>query len=104
MVEAVAHATGRRPIGVGGKPEPALLNEAIARSGATRPLMIGDRLDTDIAAGNRLGIPTLLVMTGVTSASELACAAGAEVPTYVAPDLSCLRPGTSWHDLQWDKR
>ncbi|MDA3022367.1 MAG: HAD-IIA family hydrolase [Actinomycetota bacterium] len=104
MVEAVAHATGRRPIGVGGKPEPALLNEAIFRSGAERPLMIGDRLDTDIAAGNRLGLPTLLVMTGVTSASELNAAVGVEVPTYVAPDLSCLRAGTSWDSLKWVKR
>lgn len=104
MVEAVAHATGRRPDGVGGKPEPALLREAVARSGSRRPLMIGDRLDTDIAAGNRLGMPTLLVMTGVTSASELAAAVGVEVPTYVANDLSCLGAGTSWETLKWLKR
>lgn len=104
MVEAVAHATGRRPDGVGGKPEPALLREAVARSGSRRPLMIGDRLDTDIAAGNRLGMPTLLVMTGVTSASELAAAVGVEVPTYVANDLSCLVAGTSWETLKWLKR
>ena len=97
MVEAVAHATGRRPDGVGGKPEPALLLEALARTGATRPLMIGDRLDTDIAAGNRLG------MTGVTGESELAGATGLEEPTYVAPDLSCLSAGTSWEHLKWVK-
>ncbi|MSO26990.1 MAG: HAD-IIA family hydrolase, partial [Candidatus Nanopelagicales bacterium] len=104
MVEAVAHATGRRPNGVGGKPEPALLLEAVARTGSLRPLMIGDRLDTDIAAANRLGMPTLLVMTGVTGESELAAAAGLEVPTYVAPDLSCLGEETSWQTLKWAKR
>ena len=103
MVEAVAHATGRRPDGVGGKPEPALLLEALARTGATRPLMIGDRLDTDIAAGNRLGMATLLVMTGVTGESQLAGATGLEEPTYVAPDLSCLSAGTSWEQLRWVK-
>ena len=103
MVEAVAHATGRRPDGVGGKPEPALLLEALARTGATRPLMIGDRLDTDIAAGNRLGMATLLVMTGVTGESELKGATGLEEPTYVAPDLSCLSAGTSWEQLRWVK-
>lgn len=103
MVEAVAHATGRRPDGVGGKPEPALLLEALARTGATRPLMIGDRLDTDIAAGNRLGMATLLVMTGVTGERELKGATGFEEPTYVAPDLSCLSAGTSWEQLRWVK-
>ena len=103
MVEAVAHATGRRPDGVGGKPEPALLLEALARTGGTRPLMIGDRLDTDIAAGNRLGMATLLVMTGVTGESQLAGATGLEEPTYVAQDLSCLSAGTSWEQLRWVK-
>ena len=103
MVEAVAHATGRRPDGVGGKPEPALLLEALARTGATRPLMIGDRLDTDIAAGNRLGMATLLVMTGVTGESQLAGATALEEPTYVAPNLLCLSAGTSWEHLKWVK-
>ena len=74
MVAAVSHATGRVPNAVGGKPEPALLAEAIDRAGARRPLMIGDRLDTDIAAGSRLGIPTLLILTGVTDRSILSAA------------------------------
>ncbi len=93
LVEVVAVTAGRRPDAVAGKPEPALLQEAIRRTGALRPLMIGDRLDTDIAAGARLGIPTLLVMTGVCSEQELQMATGDEVPTYVSVDLSCLLPG-----------
>ncbi len=93
LVDVVAVAAGRRPDAVAGKPEPALLQEAIRRTGATRPLMIGDRLDTDISAGARLGIPTLLVMTGVCSEQELQAATGDEVPTYVAADLNCLLPG-----------
>ncbi|CAB4863472.1 MAG: HAD-IIA family hydrolase [Actinobacteria bacterium] len=93
LVGAVAAAVGRRPDAVAGKPEPALLLEAVRRTNALRPLMIGDRLDTDIAAGSRLGMPTLLVMTGVCDAEGLSIAIGEEVPTYVAADLSCLLDG-----------
>lgn len=93
LVQAVMNAAGRGPDAIAGKPEPALLTETIARTGAQRPLMIGDRLDTDIAAGARLGIPTLLVLTGVCSLAEGVAAVGDEAATYIAPDLEAL-----WND------
>lgn len=92
LVQVVAQTAGRGPDAVAGKPEPALLQEAIRRTGATRPLMIGDRLDTDIAAGSRLGMPTLLVTTGISTATEAMNASGDLRPTYLAADLSCLLP------------
>ncbi len=90
LVKAVAHAVGRDPDAVAGKPEPPLLLEAIARVAAQRPLMIGDRLDTDIAAGPRAGVPTLLVMTGVTSFAEVLAAIPEERPDYLGADLRVL--------------
>lgn len=96
MVEVVAQSAGRKPSGVAGKPQPALLLEAIRRTGAKRPLMIGDRLDTDIAAGSRLGIPTLLVGTGVSTLGLGLDAMGEERPTYISADLTCLLPDKSW--------
>lgn len=92
LVNVVAQTVGRRPDAVAGKPEPGLLQEAIRRTGALRPLMIGDRLDTDIAAGSRLGIPTLLVETGISTIADAQEAVGELRPTYVAKDLSCLLP------------
>ncbi len=108
LVGAVAAAVGRRPDAVAGKPEPALLLEAIRRTGALRPLMIGDRLDTDIAAGGRLGIETLLVMTGVCDDQQLLAAQGDEIPTFACIDLSCIESGTplpayepgTWHSTR----
>lgn len=93
LIRLVAEVAGRQPDAAAGKPEPALLNEAVRRTGATRPLMVGDRLDTDIAAGNRLGMPTLLVLTGVCDVATAAAATGEEIPTYVADDLRCLIGG-----------
>jgi HAD superfamily hydrolase (TIGR01450 family) len=90
MVAAVMHASGRRPDAVAGKPERSLFDEAVLRTGATRGLMVGDRLDTDIAGGNRAGMQTLLVLTGVCSAEESTGAQGDEIPTYVGDDLRCL--------------
>ncbi|OZM75551.1 HAD-IIA family hydrolase [Pseudonocardia sp. MH-G8] len=89
MVGVVRLATGREPQ-VAGKPGPALLREAARRTGAQRPLMVGDRLDTDIEGGRAAGMPTLLVLTGVSDAAELLAAPPALRPDYVGADLESL--------------
>jgi glycerol-1-phosphatase len=105
MVGVVRTASGRAPQ-VAGKPGPALLQEAARRAGARRPLMVGDRLDTDVEGGRAAGMPTLLVLTGVADAAELLAAPPELRPDYVAADLEALtrppedlapgpRPG--WH-------
>ena len=90
LVRVVAQTVGREPDAVAGKPEPPLLTEAIRRTAAERPLMVGDRLDTDIAAGARVGIPSLLVFTGVTTVGELLAAVHEERPDYLGADLRVL--------------
>ena len=87
LVRLVAETVGRGPDAVAGKPEPPLLHEAVRRTQAQRPLMVGDRLDTDIAAGTRIGIPSLLVFTGVTTLAELLAAVPDE-----RPDVPGCRP------------
>ncbi|MGH3095042.1 MAG: HAD-IIA family hydrolase [Streptosporangiales bacterium] len=89
LVEAVRLATGVDPVAVG-KPEPTLLEEARRRTGARRPLMVGDRLETDIAGGVRAGMDTLLVLTGVSTEAELVSSPPDQRPTYVAGDLGGL--------------
>lgn len=96
LVAAVTAAAGRPPDEIAGKPEPALLREAIERCKARRPLMVGDRLDTDIAGGNRVGIETLLVLTGVTDRDTGEAAEGDLRPTFIAPDLACLASAADW--------
>jgi HAD superfamily hydrolase (TIGR01450 family) len=90
MVQVVATAPGRSPDAIAGKPEPPLLHEALKRTEATTPLMVGDRLDTDIAAGKRVGMATLLVLTGVTTIRELLTAGEHERPDFVGRDLRVL--------------
>ncbi|BEP15985.1 HAD hydrolase-like protein [Acidothermaceae bacterium B102] len=89
LVAAVAAATGQRPL-VAGKPERALVDEAVRRSGATRPLCVGDRLDTDIEGAVRAGLDSLLVLTGVSSLADLLAAPPERRPTYFAADLTAL--------------
>ena len=89
MVAAVAGATGREPL-VAGKPEPALHAESVARVGARRPLVVGDRLDTDVLGAVRAGADSLLVLTGVVDVAALLAAAPGERPTFVAADLRGL--------------
>ena len=89
LVGAVAMATGCVPL-VAGKPFAPLVVESVERVHAQRPLVVGDRLDTDIAAGARSGIPSLLVMTGVTDVAAVLDAEPGERPTYLAADLRGL--------------
>lgn len=92
MVAALAAATGQRPVVVG-KPDPQLHRESVERVGAERPLVIGDRLDTDVLGAVRGGADSLLVLTGVTTRAELLSAPAGCRPTYVSADLrALLRP------------
>ena len=63
---------------VAGKPERPLFDETLRRVGGERPLVVGDRLDTDIEGAVAVGSDTLLVLTGVTG---LARAGGGARPS-----------------------
>lgn len=89
LVEAVARATGTRPVAAG-KPGPILFRMAAERLGASRPLVVGDRLDTDILGGNRAGFDTALVLTGVDDRATTGWAPGDQQPTWVLEDLPAL--------------
>ncbi|KQY58928.1 hypothetical protein ASD11_04715 [Aeromicrobium sp. Root495] len=89
LVALVRGVTGRDPV-VAGKPEKPLFEETLTRTGAERPLMVGDRLDTDIEGANRIGIPSLAVLTGVDSLATWVQAAEHLRPAFVSTDLSGL--------------
>lgn len=89
MVAALVAATGLRPR-VAGKPARPLLDAAVRLVGSEKPLVVGDRLDTDIACAVAAGAPSLLVFTGVSTTADLLAAAPEERPTYVAFDLRGL--------------
>lgn len=75
---------------VAGKPARPLLDETVRRVGGARPLMVGDRLDTDIEGGHNAGVDSLLVLTGVSGLDELVSAPPAQRPSYLASDLGGL--------------
>jgi HAD superfamily hydrolase (TIGR01450 family) len=75
---------------VAGKPEKPLMEETVLRVGGDRPLMVGDRLDTDIEGAHAIDAPSLLVLTGVTWLEELAAAPPRLRPTYISPTLAGL--------------
>jgi 4-nitrophenyl phosphatase len=89
IVAAVAASTGETPVVIG-KPEPLILQMALERL-AVDPessVMIGDRLDTDIVAGARAGMLTVLVLTGVSTREEIVTAE--VLPDLVFTDLNAL--------------
>lgn len=83
-VSVVVTATGVEPQ-VAGKPFPYLIELALERLGTSKEetLVVGDRLETDIAAGQAVGCPTALVLSGV---SKLEDAKGWN-PTIIAESL-----------------
>ncbi|HLI40428.1 MAG TPA: HAD-IIA family hydrolase [Streptosporangiaceae bacterium] len=89
LVQVIATATGVRPL-VAGKPEPPLHQESVLRTGARRPLVVGDRLDTDIEGAHRVGADSMLVLTGVTGPAEAVLAPPSQRPAYLAEDLNGL--------------
>ncbi|WP_435244796.1 HAD-IIA family hydrolase [Streptomyces sioyaensis] len=89
LIEVVRIAAGGSPQ-VAGKPQPPMHRETVLRTGARRPLVIGDRLDTDIEGACNGGVDSLLVLTGVTTPAELLAAPPLHRPAYVEADLRGL--------------
>lgn len=87
LIAALRHATGATPVSTG-KPDPTMHQETVERSGAQRPLVVGDRLDTDIEGANAVGCASLLVLSGSTTADDLLVAPPALRPWFVAADVS----------------
>ncbi|MGP9021615.1 HAD hydrolase-like protein [Streptomyces sp. BR1] len=91
-VEVVRIATGAEPT-VAGKPLPPMHRETILRTGARKPLVVGDRLDTDIEGAFNGGVDSLLVLTGVTDGAQLLAARPEHRPTFVDADLRGMLTG-----------
>jgi HAD superfamily hydrolase (TIGR01450 family) len=89
LVAAVSTVTGRRPL-VAGKPDRTVMDQAVRSAGAHHPLVVGDRLDTDMAAASAAEMDALLVLSGVTTPGELLAAGTALRPRYLAADLTSL--------------
>jgi glycerol-1-phosphatase len=105
FVAALRAATGAEPR-VAGKPAPRLLQDAAARGDFRAPLVVGDRLDTDIEGANAAKLPSLMVLTGVSTARDAVFAEPDLRPTYIGCDLRALhadgellavRPQPGWH-------
>jgi glycerol 3-phosphatase-2 len=72
-----------------GKPEPALFKTALDRMGPGRALVIGDRLDADLAGAAAAGLDAAIVLTGVTT-REQADAAREPMPVAISESLGTL--------------
>ena len=89
MVAALRAATDAEPQ-VAGKPAPTLLLDALGRGRFRRPLVVGDRLNTDIAGAHAAELPSLMVLTGVNSARDAVYAVPEQRATFIGEDLRSL--------------
>ena len=89
LVSAVHTAVGRLAT-IAGKPERPIFDEAVTRTGATKPLFIGDRLDTDIQGARTADMASLLVLTGIDRPKQVLAAPPSQRPDYIVADLRQL--------------
>ena len=89
ILAAIAATADQQPTSIG-KPERAIVDIALARLGvsAHEAVLIGDNLETDIPAGVRAGVPTVFLLTGVSSRADLT--SRAEQPTWIAENYAEL--------------
>lgn len=105
MVAALRTATEAVPHVVG-KPQPDMVRHGMERACFEHPLVVGDRLETDIAGAVAVGLPSLLVLSGVSTAADVIFARPEMRPTYLAGDICGLAvsaeslrigPQPGWH-------
>jgi HAD superfamily hydrolase (TIGR01450 family) len=94
LVAALRAATAVEPV-VAGKPARPLMDDAREASGSRQPLVVGDRLETDIAGASAARMDAMLVLSGVSRAADLLAAPPEWRPRYVAADLRGLLSGAA---------
>lgn len=92
FVSVVAQTTGATPR-VAGKPAQSMMDAGVRALGSARPLMVGDRLETDIAGARDAGITAALVLTGVHSEADALAAPESQKPDFLLDDLTAILPG-----------
>lgn len=86
LVNAVATATGRSPL-IAGKPQAPIFHTAARSLQSLAPVVVGDRLDTDVLGGNGAQMATALVLTGVETFETVLAAVPSQRPTYIIETL-----------------
>jgi HAD superfamily hydrolase (TIGR01450 family) len=106
IIAAIEACTGARCEANVGKPDPAMLDAALAGLDVDRGdcLMVGDRLSTDIRMGLDAGVDTALVLTGDTSAEAARDLPAGDRPVFVVDRIDRLLPPAVWMQLGWDEQ
>jgi HAD superfamily hydrolase (TIGR01450 family) len=101
IVAAVEACTGVRCEANVGKPNPAMLEAALAGTGLAPGdcILVGDRLSTDIRMAREAGMPAALVLTGETRAEDLEGLAPETRPDFVLDRVDRLLPPQVWSEL-----
>jgi HAD superfamily hydrolase (TIGR01450 family) len=105
VTAAIEACTGTRCAATLGKPDPAMLDAALAGVDVARQdcLVVGDRLETDIRMGLDAGMPTALVLTGDARREALVGVATGDAPAFVVDRIDRLLPAAEWRRLGWDE-
>jgi len=88
-IAVLATALGGAPT-IFGKPYRPMLDEAVRRTGASNPIFVGDRLDTDIVGAVAAGMDSLMVFSGAHGKSDLVSAPPGAQPSCIGSDVSAL--------------
>lgn len=89
QIAVIATALGGEPTTFG-KPFRPMLDEAVRRTNAVRPIFVGDRLDTDIEGANAAGMDSLLVFSGAHGKFDLVTASSDAQPSCIGADVRAL--------------
>lgn len=90
MINAVSQATGTRPEVAAGKPAPVMFTTMAQRFDMMNPLVVGDRLDTDMLGAANAGFDGALVETGIHRSTDIPAFRELVTPDWVIPNLGAL--------------
>jgi HAD superfamily hydrolase (TIGR01450 family) len=105
IVAAIEACTGTECRANAGKPDPIMLETALDSIGLDREgcVMTGDRLYTDIRMAKDAGMPSAIVLTGVTTAGDLEEESEENLPDYTLERIDQLVPRDLWDEFGWEE-